>query len=995
MKTFKRLSRLLIAVGLSALAVSPVTFAASNVDGYINGEVTTTGGQPVADASVTVSSEATGFSRSLTTGADGGFRFPSLAIGSYTLTVSKSGYQDASRTVNVSVGVGTDAFITLLAAGEDATQLGTVTVTGAAISPIDISSTESSTNLSEATIDRIPVGRSVASVALLAPGTTQGDSAFMTEGGALVSFGGSTVGENVCYINGLDVTDQRRGLGCSTVPFEFYQEFQLKTGGISAEFGRTTGGVLNAVTKSGSNDFHWGASLYMTPWIDGISGVDPNTYNPDDGSLVGDREFDESTNTQINLWASGPIIKDKLFFFVLANPRDVESDNYSAPSSSYTNSKSDNLFWGTKIDWYLTSDHKLELTAFSDTNDRDVTGYDYSGATQYERGTVGATIGTTTFESGGDNAILKYTGYFGDDLTLSASYGINKASQSVLAPDEPLVYDARTGVFIVVNNPLGGGPYGGPDEDERKQIRIDGEYFLGDHTLRFGLDNQERTTDTNVHYTGSEPYTSPNPNLYDPATDTTHAGISFNGGNYYTVADYIANGAGVYEVRVRHYSVVGGYKTDTDAIYVEDKWQVNDDWVLSLGLRNETFTNMNKAGEAFVEQDNQVAPRLGFAWDAMGDGSLKVFGNFGRYYLPVANNTNVRFTGGEVFFADYYAWDGTFDASNFNIPGFDPNTPLAFQTFSSGEIPDVSGLIDADLEPMYQDEFILGFMKDAGNGWSWGVRTIFRDLKETIEDAIIGGTAGGTLPPAYALINPGQPVTLCDSTGSCVTYSVEETGQPDSIRKYNAVEFLFEKTWDGVWFVQGSYTWSQSYGNNEGYVKSDNGQTDAGITTSYDYAGLMDYSYGYLPNDRRNTLKLYGAWKFAENWETGVNLFMQTGRPFSAIGVHPTDIDAASYGAEAFYQGGVPAPRGSRGRTPAITELSLSLKYFMEVGEGDLTLGLDLINAFDMHNATELQEQAELDTGGTLGPGAPDPLYGTPTAFQTPRYLRLSAQLEF
>src|SRR3546814_345572 len=106
----------------------------------------------------------------------------------------------------------------------------------------------------------MPVDQSLGSVALLAPGVVASGATF---GG--LTFGGSSVAENVVYINGLDVTDPYRRQGYSTVPFAFYEEFQVKTGGYSAEFGRSTGGVINAVTRSGSNEFHAGAEFTMEP----------------------------------------------------------------------------------------------------------------------------------------------------------------------------------------------------------------------------------------------------------------------------------------------------------------------------------------------------------------------------------------------------------------------------------------------------------------------------------------------------------------------------------------------------------------------------------------------------------------------------------------------------------------------------------------------------------------------------------------------------------
>lgn len=1004
MKTIKRFGRLLFAaVALSALTVAPSAFAASNTDGAIATKVVSSSGSPVSGATVTVNNTDTGFSRTLSSDADGSVRFPALSVGDYTVSVTASGYQDAQRKAHVAVGVSTDLRITMYQAGEETATLSTVTVKGGQISPIDITSTESSTNLGEAQIDRIPVARTVSGVALLAPGTTQGDYRF----GNLVSFGGSTVGENVCYINGLDVTNFRNGLGCSTVPFEFYKEFQLKTGGFSAEFGRSTGGVINAATKSGSNEFHWGANLYMEPWVKNLSGHDPNVYQPiatqdvydssgdyqysyalPGGQLIQDNKFDQNSSLDFNVYVSGPIIKDKLFYYMLFNPRQRDAKDYDAVNGNYYKISTSNPFYGAKFDYYITDNHKLALTAFSDSRTVKTKAYDYTGGGEFQKGQVGGYNGAESDKSGGDNAILTYTGYFGPDFTLSASYGINKYDQSTyIDPDTALVFDYRTSPRTNIGNPLGGGPYG-TNKDERDMWRVDAQWYIGDHTLKFGADYQTRKSFTDIKYTGQDVYTSPTPGLVD--------GPTFNGGNIYYFFPGSTPTTGT--VWVRHYSTQGNYKTETNALYVEDKWQVTDNFLVSLGLRDESFNNMNRAGDSFIKMTNQIAPRLGFSWDAMGDGSLKIYGNYGRYYLPIANNTNVRFAGGETYFIDQWTWDGTFDQNN--VPGigtYQGNVAV----YGDGSVPDTYSLIDRNLDPMYQDEYILGFQKDIGNGWSWGVRGTYRDLKSTIEDAVLLPT-DPSLAPAYALINPGNPVTLCNTPGdpsSCTTYPADQTGYPDSTRKYASVEFLFEKAWDGEFFLQGSYTWAHSWGNNEGYVKSDNGQTDAGITSSFDYPGLTDYTYGNLPNDRRNAFKLYGAWQFDPSWQVGANVLMESGRPYSALGVHPTDANAAAYGAESFYQGGVPAPRGSRGRTPFVTSVDLSLKYFTTLGGGDLTLGLDLFNVFDAHNARTYREQAENrvsdSTSATGYAASPRSDYMTETSWQSPRSIRLSAQIDF
>src|SRR5690606_41198382 len=119
-------------------------------------------------------------------------------------------------------------------------------------------------------ITRLPVEQSLSAVAQLAPGVVQGNASF---GG--ISFGGSSIAENSIFINGLNVTDFYRRHSFSTAPFAFFREFQVKTGGYSVEFGRSTGGVINAVTRSGGNEFQGGIELTFEPAAWKSRGDDP------------------------------------------------------------------------------------------------------------------------------------------------------------------------------------------------------------------------------------------------------------------------------------------------------------------------------------------------------------------------------------------------------------------------------------------------------------------------------------------------------------------------------------------------------------------------------------------------------------------------------------------------------------------------------------------------------------------------------------------------
>ena len=234
---------------IAVLASLGVTLpaAASDVVGSINNISTTAG------YTVKVKNPATGLERTLSISDDGSFRFASLPSGSYQIQIIKNGAVVAEDNVRVSLGANARASFDLAQVSDSGPEV--IQVLGARISSIDLTTADSGLVITDAEIDRMPINRDLTSVALLAPGAVKGDSAF----GNTASFGGSSVAENACYINGLEVTNTRQGLGCGEVPFEFYDQFQVKTGGYSAKFGRATGGTINTTTKSGTNEWEFAA----------------------------------------------------------------------------------------------------------------------------------------------------------------------------------------------------------------------------------------------------------------------------------------------------------------------------------------------------------------------------------------------------------------------------------------------------------------------------------------------------------------------------------------------------------------------------------------------------------------------------------------------------------------------------------------------------------------------------------------------------------------
>jgi hypothetical protein len=226
-------------------------------DGLLVGKSLSDSGNAISGVSVTIVNIDTGLTRTITTDSQGNYKFPLLPSGNYSLEAKKNGFlmvkQDKLKVSSVGR---TSADLTL-----ESGNVERISVTGANISAIDVSSSEPQLVVDLEYLAKVPVVRNVTSVALLAPSTVSGDSDF----GKNASFGGSSVGENTYYINGINTTNFRNGLGGSELPFEMYKTFEVKTGSYSAEFGRSTGGVVNATTRSGSNEFKFGASAFWEP----------------------------------------------------------------------------------------------------------------------------------------------------------------------------------------------------------------------------------------------------------------------------------------------------------------------------------------------------------------------------------------------------------------------------------------------------------------------------------------------------------------------------------------------------------------------------------------------------------------------------------------------------------------------------------------------------------------------------------------------------------
>ena len=994
-KIFKR-AALCVALGACLGSMAPTAFAQS-ATGAVAGRAN-------AGDQITIINTATGLTRTVTVGADGSYRLAQLPVGEYTL---KHGEQE----LRVSVPLGGTATVNLAGAA-GATTLDAVQVSGArVINRVDVYSTETSFNVNREELSRLPVEQSLASVALLAPGVVAGNSSF---GG--LSFAGSSVAENAVFVNGLNVTDIYDRQGFSTPPFGFFKEFQVKTGGYSVEFGRSTGGVINAVTRSGSNEFEGGVEVTFEPSAGRSAGRDHlHPGSTTDGHFA---SRDTSSFLKTNLWAAGPIVKDKLFLFAMYEDRDSVS-KYTNGIKEWRQGEADNGFWGTKLDWIINDNHSLELLAFSDDAETvtDVYAYDWDARQ------TGAKSGQTIAEGGGTNWSATYTGHFGQSFTARAMIGQNEAqTNSYSAADAQCDRITSNNTYASIRAGMGTAPLGCAvstsvvDRTNTRDVaRLDFEWSLGNHLIRFGADREVLTTDQISKYPGSGwMYTA-----YVP-----------------TPGSEVFGGAGVYippgvtqMLMARRNQSGGEFETVANAFYVEDQWSVTPNLLLTLGLRSDSFNNKVADGSSFIKQDNLIAPRAGFSWDIKGDGTSKLFGNAGRYYLPVSNNINVNFAGGLTDEYAYFALNGWTLESNpvTGTPYYKPNigqqigpTDTSMNTGTS----DLRQAVSRDMEAVYQDEFILGFQQMINEAWSWGVNATYREMHHAVDDIRITHTpCGPTGKNVWVVGNGGEDVTIWGNpsigcaTEGWITIDTSrdgyiKTGDRSVVgyakpkRDYKAVEFQLDRAWDDKWMFNASYLWSRSEGNLEGPVNSDTNFGSTGMVQHYDHPAVNE-RFGPLFNDFRHQFKLRGGYKFNEQWSVGSTLQVQSGGPITAFGVvwPGENFAVGSFTSEGSGGGSgwickancaswqdrelEYSPRGAFGRLPWTWTLGANVTWTLPVE------GVDLKARLSVYNLTNNQTVINVHQRYEAAPGVVRDTFGTGTRWQAPRYTQLVVTWNF
>ena len=982
-----RWAALALAVPISMVAMlgmMPGTALAQEATaGTIEGTVVDAQGLAIPGASVIVTGSQG--ARTFVTDADGRFFAPFLQPGAYTVRVELQGFRPVTvEDVNVALGSRVSMGSLTLGVGGLAETVQVV----ASEPTVDLTSSSIGSNIESDFLARLPTQRRVSDVIQLAPGVAGSGGA----GEANPSISGASGLENQYVIDGVNITNSGYGaigsysivfgsLG-SGVPFDFIEEVQVKTGGYSAEFGQATGGVVQAVTKSGGNQFRGSVFSYYQPE------AFQSEFTP---VVLPNATRAEAVNTtdtffsDVGFEVGGPLWQDRLFFFGAVD-RQWNRTSLIAPEGfplrdlGEVDRERNAIAYSGKVTYQINDVNRLDFSVFGDPSEGELGPQRRTALTRTDL------AGFSDIEFGGHNQTLRWEGVITPSLIVTAS--VSRATNLIEETPSVDTFFVSDTTVEPTRNSGGIGFYEVGNDGTNIQYQAKTTYLWRNHEFRGGFVFEDISYDNIIDRTG-DPITLP-----DGTVTATGGSISIlpdpQFGRIFRVTR--ANITNVRETRQNYF-----------AFFLQDTWQVGDRLTIKPGIRYEQQELIGNL-EDFT-WDGNWAPRLGAVYDPVGRGRLKIFGNWGRYFAKVPNDLAARALSADagVTRADY------FDA-NLTQP-----IPDGVQTGSGDALTTThfitAGLsaseFDPDSKSTYSDEWLVGTEYELAPGFSLGVNYIHRTFGRVLEDV-------GTLPMVayflpdvpgagsveYFITNPDTETPVAGDVGAPV-------GFEEAIHDYDAVTFTAEKRFGDRWGLQSSYRWSRLHGTFEGFFRNDNGQSDPAITSLFDfptndptYAAIGVPQFGFegdirflgaagagpLPLDRPHMFKVFGNYILPMGLNVGLGFTAQSGTPLTALAANPVYTNA----------GEIPlTPRGEgfetvdgfRDRTPWINSFDAHVDYRLRLfGNREIVLLADVFNLFDTQDVTDYDNYVE----ETFTVANPD--FGRVLSYQIPRQLRIGAR---
>ncbi len=977
--------------------------AAQEQRASIEGTVKDNTGAVLPGVTVEAKSLTQGNVVSTATDGQGMFRFPALTPGAYEVTATLAGFTTAKfERVEVTLGQIKRLEMALNVAGVAET----VQVTSE--QPlIDVKQSQRGFSITADQLAKLPKGRDFSTIVTQAPGAN-----FEGRSGG-ISIDGSSASENRYIIDGVETTNPETGVQGKTLVLDFVGELQVKSSGYAAEYGGSTGGVINIVTRTGTNAFRGDAGVYLTN--DALESDPRPTLRlaPTDSTVAEYITYPEDGSSRVDpgLSLGGPILKDKLWFFGSYYPglsRTERTANLSNGTPKTAEQTDNTQFLTANLSSQLTNNTRGKLAynssyrtidgvlpaqngstsplAVFDTKDKRPN-YSVSGNLDYvatEKLYVGVRGG------------YYHQNQFTEGVPTVTRFLFSRSNVGLAGV--PAAFQQVTGYTNVLSNfVIDRNIYG------RTNVQADATYyanFAGTHTFKGGIQ---------LDRIGNDVLEGEASNLIRLQWGVGLGGVTGTYGHYQVRSN------GPYPDR--GFTTEGNIANTNVGLFIQDAWTIGNRLTLNLGLRTEnesvpSYTTADGTSEVAIKWgfSEKLAPRLGFAWDLAGDGRTKIYGNWGQYYDIFKMELPRGSFGGDKWLEYYYTLD-TFDFMSLDVAGCPPacpgrliRGPIDFRHPSNA--PDAE-TIDPNIEPMRLSEAALGVEREVGRNMAVGVRYIHKQVDIAIEDVGQLDAQGNEI---YTIGNPGF--------GAAASVFLENGTRvadfPKAVRDYDALELTFDKRLSDRWQYRASYTLSRLYGNYSGLSQSDeNGRTSPNVGRNFDYP-LMAFDgrgqpvYGRLATDRPHQFKMQGTYEVPFGTQFGLSFYAASGIPVSR--------EAAAITGSRFpvqYRG-----RLSDGRTPVLSQTNFQVAHEFRVGSSRrILLSMDVQNLFDQSTAINRHQtylmspfavnfdEADFYAGRIdfdqqiAGLGNPrvvfDPRFNLDNGYQTPRLIRFGVKFSF
>ena len=701
--------------------------------GSVSGEITDSTGAVLPGVTVTVSNNQG--TKVFVSGRSGGYLAPFLTPGIYAFEVELQGFRSVEQT-GVVVGLGQTIELDFVMSVGSVTER--VQVTGA--SPVvDVQATSAGGLLYSEVLKHLPVGRNFTQTLYLVPGVSSSGQV----GDQNPAISGASGLENQYVVDGVNITNTGYGgVGSYSIVFgslgngvttDFIQETQVQTAGFEAEYGQATGGVVNVITKSGSNLFS--GSAYGFVRAGGTEGDWKNLQTPNGTVNTTERSF-----ADVGVTAGGRLVEDRLFFFGALNPQwqnrtFVAPDGFPLVGSGPQERKRRIYSYAGKLTYQAAAAHRIDASFFGDPSEG-------LNGLQRASGLLAEDLApriSALDTYGAHNQVVKYDAILSSNFLFEASFARNDeefaetpALQEWAVTDRTVVPSVRTGGFGFYER----GTKGLSLQYQVKATNLIDGGNGGTHQVRYGVAYEDINYDRLINRTG------PTFTLHNGATTLTGASVSVLN------APELAGGKLWRVTRANTSSNQNATTQQYVSFFAQDTWQVGNLTVRpgvryeQQDLRGDPDTPLCREGETrpgrgdgsgalkpcSFKWDGNWAARVGTSYDLIGDGRSKLYANWGRFYAKIPNDLAAR-----AMSADAAATRADYADANLTMP-IQTGTVAGGTTVHFRETGLHAAEIDPDSRSTFKDEFATGVEFEALPAVNVGFRYIYRNMTQVLED---------------------------------------------------------------------------------------------------------------------------------------------------------------------------------------------------------------------------------------------------------------------